>query len=96
MFTEQQAFTSAHLFCGGGDTDGAIRVGLKPLWGIENDRYAAAVFRQRFPDAILIDQMSKPCQVTLFDLSQHLTHRQLACCACSPLTAIVSSATLAT
>jgi len=54
MVTKQQALTSAHLFCGG-DTDGAIRAGFKPLWGVESDRYAAAVFRQRFPETMLIE-----------------------------------------
>ncbi len=54
MLIEQRALTSAHLFCGGGgDTDGAIRAGFKPLWGIESDRYAAAVFRRRFPETML-------------------------------------------
>jgi DNA (cytosine-5)-methyltransferase 1 len=41
--------TSGHLFCGaGGDTEGAISAGYKPLWGIENDKYAASVYRYRF------------------------------------------------
>ncbi len=56
MLAEQPALTSAHLFCGGGgDTDGAVRTGFKPLWGIENDPYAAAVFRRRFPETMLIE-----------------------------------------
>lgn len=59
MLTEQQTLTSAHLFCGGGgDTDGAVRAGFEPLWGIESDRYAAAVFRQRFPEDYLVSSQS--------------------------------------
>jgi DNA (cytosine-5)-methyltransferase 1 len=41
--------TSGHLFCGGGgDTEGALIAGYKPLWGIEKDKYAASVYRYRF------------------------------------------------
>ncbi len=35
--------------------NGYVRAGFKPLWGIENDRYAAAVFRHRFPETMLIE-----------------------------------------
>ena len=49
-------FTSGHLFCGGGgDTDGIIRAGGKPIWGIEFSHTAAAVYRQRFPPIELIE-----------------------------------------
>lgn len=48
--------TSAHLFSGGGgDTDGAVRAGCKPLWAIESDRYSAAVYRYQFPKCRLIE-----------------------------------------
>lgn len=47
--------TTGHLFCGGGgDAQGAIAAGYKPLWAIEQDRYAAAVFRKRFSSTRLI------------------------------------------
>ncbi len=56
MLAEQRTLTSAHLFCGGGgDTDGAVRAGFRRLWGVESDRYAAAVFRQRFPETMLVE-----------------------------------------
>ncbi|MFN6572362.1 DNA cytosine methyltransferase [Dendronalium sp. ChiSLP03b] len=49
--------TSGHIFCGGGgDTEGAIAAGYKPIWAVENDPYAAAVYRKRFPGARLIEQ----------------------------------------
>jgi hypothetical protein len=42
--------TTGHLFCGGGgDTQGSIDAGCKPLWGIEKDAIAASVYRHRFP-----------------------------------------------
>ncbi|NEQ64758.1 MAG: DNA cytosine methyltransferase [Symploca sp. SIO2D2] len=48
--------TSAHLFCGGGgDTQGALVAEYKPIWAIENNKYAAAVYRKRFPDVQLIE-----------------------------------------
>lgn len=48
--------TTAHLFSGGGgDTEGAIAAGYKPLWAIEADKYAAAVYRKRFPYVQLIE-----------------------------------------
>lgn len=48
--------TSGHIFSGGGgDTEGAIAAGYKPLWGVESDKYAAAVYRHRFPDTQLIE-----------------------------------------
>ena len=48
--------TSGHLFAGGGgDTEGAIAAGYKPIWAIEYDKYAAAVYRRRFPDVSLIE-----------------------------------------
>jgi DNA (cytosine-5)-methyltransferase 1 len=49
------ALTSAHLFAGGGgDTEGAIASGYQPIWAVEHDKYAAAVYRKRFPDVQLI------------------------------------------
>jgi DNA (cytosine-5)-methyltransferase 1 len=52
--------TSAHLFCGGGgDTQGAIAAGYKPVWAIEFDKYAAAVYRFRFSETLLIEQNIK-------------------------------------
>ncbi|WP_062297167.1 DNA cytosine methyltransferase [Nostoc piscinale] len=49
--------TSGHIFAGGGgDTEGAIAAGYKPIWGVENDKYAASVYRKRFPDVNLIEQ----------------------------------------
>lgn len=48
--------TSAHLFCGGGgDTEGAIAAGFNPIWAIEFDKYAAAVYRYRFQETILFE-----------------------------------------
>lgn len=47
--------TSAHLFAGaGGDTEGAIASNYQPLWSIEQDKHAAAIYRKRFPDVKLI------------------------------------------
>ncbi|WP_414755532.1 DNA cytosine methyltransferase [Anabaena sp. CCY 9910] len=49
--------TSGHLFAGAsGDTEGAVAAGYKPLWAVENDPYAAAVYRKRFPTTRLIEQ----------------------------------------
>jgi len=49
-------FTSGHLFCGGGgDTDGIIRAGGNPIWGIDFNAKAAAVYRKRFPEVKLIE-----------------------------------------
>ncbi|MBD2437379.1 DNA (cytosine-5-)-methyltransferase [Nostoc sp. FACHB-110] len=49
--------TSGHIFCGGGgDTEGSIAAGYRPIWGIEEDPYAAAVYRKRFPTTRLIEQ----------------------------------------
>lgn len=48
--------TTAHLFAGGGgDTEGAIAAGYKPLWAVEIDKYAAAIYRHRFPQVQLIE-----------------------------------------
>ncbi|WP_442948272.1 DNA cytosine methyltransferase [Nostoc sp.] len=49
--------TSGHIFSGsGGDTEGAVAAGYNPIWAIESDRYAAAVYRKRFPSTRLIEQ----------------------------------------
>lgn len=48
--------TAAFLFSGGGgDTQGSITAGYKPLWAIEHDKYAASVYRYRFPDTQVIE-----------------------------------------
>lgn len=48
--------TTGHLFAGGGgDTEGAIASGYKSLWAVEYDKYAAAVYRHRFPETQLIE-----------------------------------------
>lgn len=48
--------TSGHIFSGGGgDTEGTITAGFKPLWAVESDKYAAAVYRYRFPETQLIE-----------------------------------------
>lgn len=48
--------TTAHAFCGGGgDSEGALLAECKPIWAIEYDKYAAAVYRRRFPDVQLIE-----------------------------------------
>lgn len=48
--------TTAHLFSGGGgDTEGAIAAGYKPLWAIEADKVAAAIYRYRFPHVTLVE-----------------------------------------
>lgn len=47
--------TTGHLFAGaGGDTEGAIAAGYSPLWAVEHDFYAAAVYRYRFSQAELV------------------------------------------
>ena len=47
--------TTGHLFAGGGgDTQGAIAAGYNPIWAVEYDKYAAAVFRYRYPQTRLI------------------------------------------
>ena len=49
--------TSAHLFSGGGgDTQGAIAAGFKPIWAVESDKYAAAIYRFRFQETLLIEK----------------------------------------
>ncbi|WP_442944670.1 DNA cytosine methyltransferase [Nostoc sp.] len=49
--------TSGHLFSGsGGDTEGAVAAGYRPVWAIENNPYAAAVYRKRFPNTQIIEQ----------------------------------------
>lgn len=48
--------TSGHLFAGGGgDTEGAIAANYKPVWAIEYDKYAASVYRKRFPETTLVE-----------------------------------------
>ena len=48
--------TTGHLFAGGGgDTQGAIAAGYNPIWAVEYDKYAAAVFRFRYPQTQLIE-----------------------------------------
>ncbi|WP_368041853.1 DNA cytosine methyltransferase [Nostoc sp. TCL240-02] len=45
------------LFAGGGGcSEGAITAGYKPIWAVENNPYAAAVYRKRFPTTQLIEQ----------------------------------------
>jgi DNA (cytosine-5)-methyltransferase 1 len=47
--------TSGHVFSGcGGDSLGAQIAGFTPIWAIENDKYAAAVYRHNFPKVNLI------------------------------------------
>lgn len=47
--------TSAHIFAGcGGDTLGARLAGFTPVWAIENNKYAASVYRYNFPNCKLI------------------------------------------
>jgi DNA-cytosine methyltransferase len=42
-------FTASFLFAGGGgDTEGAQMAGYRNTWAIENNKYAAAVYRARF------------------------------------------------
>ncbi len=56
VFAIRKMLTSAHLFAGGGgDTEGAIAAGYTPLWAIESDKHAAAVYRKRFPNTQLIE-----------------------------------------
>ena len=48
--------TSAALFAGGGgDTEGAIAANYTPLWAIESDPKAAAIYRKRFRQVQLIE-----------------------------------------
>jgi DNA (cytosine-5)-methyltransferase 1 len=48
--------TTAHLFSGGGgDTEGAIAANYNPLWAIEYDKTASAIYRKRFPIVQLIE-----------------------------------------
>ena len=52
----QGQITTAHCFAGGGgDADGVLRAGYKPIWAIESARNAAAVFRRRFPKCQVIE-----------------------------------------
>ncbi|WP_442938193.1 DNA cytosine methyltransferase [Nostoc sp.] len=45
------------LFAGsGGCSQGAVAAGYKPIWAIECDPYAAAVYQKRFPTTQLIEQ----------------------------------------
>ena len=47
--------TTGHLFAGaGGDSQGSRDAGYSPLWAVEHDFYAAAVYRYRFPQTQLI------------------------------------------
>lgn len=49
--------TFSELFCGGGGcTDGMIRAGYQGLWAVEKDKYAAAIYRYRFPQIQLYEQ----------------------------------------
>lgn len=60
MNHDERQPTAAFLFAGGGgDTEGAIAAGYQPLWAVEYDKYAAAVYRRRFPDCQLIQ-----CDIT--------------------------------
>ncbi|MBN3875259.1 DNA cytosine methyltransferase [Nostoc sp. JL23] len=52
----RNCLTSAHAFSGGGgDTEGAIAAGYCPIWAIESDSHACAVYRKRFPHVRLIE-----------------------------------------
>lgn len=47
--------TAAFLFAGGGGcTQGAIAAGYSPVWAVEYDKHAAAIYHRRFPQAQLI------------------------------------------
>ncbi|QLE42272.1 DNA cytosine methyltransferase [Nostoc sp. C052] len=49
--------TAGMLFCGGGGcSEGAVAAGYRPVWAIEDNLYAAAVYRKRFPGVLLIEQ----------------------------------------
>ncbi|QLE47814.1 DNA cytosine methyltransferase [Nostoc sp. C057] len=49
--------TTGHIYCGGGgDTEGAIAAGYRPIWAVDNDSSAASVYRKRFPGVLLIEQ----------------------------------------
>lgn len=49
--------TTGHIFAGGGgDTQGAIAAGYQPIWAIEYDKYAAAVYRHNHPQCRLIQE----------------------------------------
>ena len=48
--------TAGYCFAGGGgDCWGSVCAGYSPLWAIEKDRWAAAVFRHRFPKCQVIE-----------------------------------------
>ncbi|WP_375491153.1 DNA cytosine methyltransferase [uncultured Nostoc sp.] len=52
----QNSLTTAHAFSGGGGcSEGAIAAGYAPIWAIESDPYACAVYRKRFPKTLLIE-----------------------------------------
>ena len=52
-----QQLTTAHAFCGGGgDTEGAIAANYTPLWAIDYDKWACAIYRKRFPNVQLIEE----------------------------------------
>lgn len=54
--------TFSELFCGGGGmTDGMIRAGYRGLWAIEKDKYAAAIYRYRFPEIELYETDITQC-----------------------------------
>ncbi|WP_442943976.1 DNA cytosine methyltransferase [Nostoc sp.] len=49
--------TSGHIFSGAsGDTQGAVAAGYRPVWAVENNPFAASVYRKRFPNTQLIEQ----------------------------------------
>lgn len=54
--------TFSELFSGGGGaTDGMIRAGYCGLWAIEKDKYAAAIYRYRFPSIQLYETDITQC-----------------------------------
>ncbi|HBE17064.1 MAG TPA: hypothetical protein DDW51_05495 [Cyanobacteria bacterium UBA11367] len=49
--------TTGHLFSGaGGDTHGAIAAQCHPLWAIDNDKWAASIYRYQFPSILLLEK----------------------------------------
>lgn len=59
--------TAGFLFAGGGGcTQGAINAGFNASWAVEYDKYAAAVYRARFPNTALYEADIRELDTGLF------------------------------
>lgn len=68
LLSSDRDLTAGFIFAGGGGcTQGAIAAGFAPIWAIEQDKHAAAVYRARFPDAAVYEADVREVDSNSFD-----------------------------